>query len=339
MRQTDEDGRLLHENVAEIQRARIVSAMAEVCRERGASNVSVAHVVGRAGVSRRTFYELFSDRDDCFLAAFDDAVERIGALVMPAWRGDGSWRERIRGSLVALLSFLDYDPGMGRLVIVESLGAGRSALERRGHVLAQVIAAVDAGRGEAKSASDAQPVAAEGAVGAVLSVLYARLSEERPGRLVELTNPLMSMIVLPYLGSAAARRELTRPVPKPDTAVSRSPSMSDPLRELNMRLTYRTVRVLVAIGAHPGASNRAVGRQAGIDDQGQISKLLARLARLGLVENGGGVARGAANAWRLTTRGVELERAIGESARRSSVGKAGGRVTAVPSSPGAGRRR
>jgi hypothetical protein len=78
-----------------------------------------------------------------------------------------------------------------------------------------------------------------------------------------------------------------------------------------MRLTYRTVRVLLAIAADPGTSNRQVGAGAGIDDQGQISKLLARLEKLGLVYNSGaGQVRGAPNAWLLTKKGIEVERLV-----------------------------
>jgi chromosome segregation and condensation protein ScpB len=119
----------------------------------------------------------------------------------------------------------------------------------------------------------------------------------------------MSMIVLPYLGQAAARRELARPVPKPRTQPGQA--RPDPLRDLNMRLTYRTVRVLSAIAAHPGASNRQIADTAGVGDQGQISKLLSRLANLGLIENTGpGHAHGEPNAWTLTPKGSEIQAAI-----------------------------
>ena len=79
----------------------------------------------------------------------------------------------------------------------------------------------------------------------------------------------------------------------------------------DMRLTYRTVRVLVAIAAQPGLSNSQISQRAGITDQGQISRLLSRLARLQLIENTGqGQRKGAANAWRLTRRGEAVERTI-----------------------------
>ncbi len=299
------------EQVAEIQRARMLAAMAEVATERGAANATVAHVVARSGVSRRTFYELFSDCEDCFLAAFDEAIARIAGEVVPAYEQPTRWREKVRAGHCALLEFLDYEPGMGRLVVVQTLGAGPKALERRSRVLAQVIAAVDEGRREAKRSDGPPPLTAEGVVGAVLAVLHGRLLEKNPGRLIELAGPLMSMIVLPYLGPAAARRELDRPVPR----VSNNPrrTVPDPLRELDMRLTYRTVRVLMAVAANPGSSNRQVADGAGIKDQGQISKLLARLAKLGLIENTGeGSARGGPNAWALTERGREVHGVITE---------------------------
>jgi AcrR family transcriptional regulator len=308
--------------VIEIQRARILAAMVDVCVERGASNVTVANVVARAGVSRRTFYEIFTGRDDCFLAAFDDGVARIASEVIPAYEAAGrtqrahGWREKIRAALCVLLQVLDDEPGMGRLVVVETLGAGPNALERRSRVLAQVITTVDEGRLEGKRSDGPPPLTAEGVVGGVLAVLHGRLVEKNPGRLVELTGPLMGMIVLPYLGPAAARRELDRPVPK----VSNNPrrTVPDPLRELEMRLTYRTVRVLMAVAANPGSSNRMVANGAGIKDQGQISKLLARLAKLGLVENTGeGSARGGPNAWRLTEKGREVHGAVTEKSTRS----------------------
>ncbi len=85
----------------------------------------------------------------------------------------------------------------------------------------------------------------------------------------------------------------------------------DPLDGLDMRLTYRTLRVLTAIAGRPGASNREVAAHAGVQDQGQISKLLARLDHLGLIENTvRGHAKGEANAWTLTPKGQEVEQAI-----------------------------
>jgi AcrR family transcriptional regulator len=297
------------ERVVEIQRARILGAMVEECAERGVGNVSVAHVVERAGISRRTFYEIFSDREACFLGAFDDGIARARRYVLDGYDPRAGWAERCRTALTGLLSFLTYERGAGQLLIVGSLGAGASALEYRRRVLAQMIALVDEGRMESKAGKELPPLTAEGLVGGVLSVLHARLVSSHPGSLVDLTGPLMGMIVLPYLGPIAARKETERPMPKQP---SKKPVVRrDPLQDLQMRLTYRTVRVLVAVAEQPGSSNRTVGAGSGIPDQGQASKLLARLRKLGLIENqGGDPARGEPNAWMLTAKGQEVHEAI-----------------------------
>jgi AcrR family transcriptional regulator len=290
----------------------MLAAMVEVAAERGAANVTVAHVVARSGVSRRTFYEIFEDREACFIAAFDEAARCAGEYVLDAYGSAGKWRERIRAGLVALLEFLDAEPCMGRLLVVESLGAGAAALERRRGLVQRLCAAVEEGRVEGGGGADLPELTAEGVVGAVLSIVHARLLArqlaEGPGRLVDLTSPLMGLIVLPYLGAAAARREAARPRPKP-TGRARG-ARHDPLKHLGMRLTYRTMRVLSAIAAHPDSSNRHVAEAAGVSDQGQMSKMLGRLHALGLIENvHTAPTRGEPNSWRLTGRGQEIEQA------------------------------
>ncbi|HWX44384.1 MAG TPA: TetR/AcrR family transcriptional regulator [Solirubrobacteraceae bacterium] len=303
--------------VADIQRMRMIGALTEVARERGASGVTVAHVVARSGVSRRTFYELFEDRDDCFLAAFEHAVGRAGQRVLPAYEAPGTWRERVRAGLGALLEFLEDEPGLGGLCIVDALGAGPAALERRTQVVSALIDAVDGSRREIKGSARPTRLTAEGVVGAVVAVLYARLAGgSAPGggapSMVALLGPLMGMIVLPYQGQAIAAREASKPAPRRRRQTA---PHGDPLRELDMRLTYRTVRVLLAIaelgGRGSNPSNRQVADASGVHDQGQISKLLARLEHLGLICNdGGGAARGEPNGWSLTHRGAEVEHTI-----------------------------
>jgi AcrR family transcriptional regulator len=300
--------------VNRLQRARLLVATAEASAELGAANVTVSHIIARAGVSRRTFYELFEDREDCFLAAFDDGISRIAEEVLPAYTCASGWQERMRASLIAALEFLDHEPMICRLLVVDSLGAGASALHRRARVLARIVAAVDLGRSERKGGGESPPsVTAEGVVGGVLSVLHSRLVERSPCPLLELAGPLMSMIVLPYLGQDVATSETVRSRPQPSGRVR--PGTGDPLRGLEMRLTRRTIHVLMSIASKPGASNREVGLAAGIQDQSQTSKLLARLQRLGLVQNATLVpSKGSPNAWTLTVKGREIEQAVGRQA-------------------------
>jgi AcrR family transcriptional regulator len=306
-----EDG-LARGQVSEVQRGRILAAMIDVVAERGAVNATVARVVARSGVSRRTFYELFEDREECFLTAFDEAVGRIATVVAAAYERPGPWCAKVRAALTALLELIEREPSVGRLLVVEALGAGPAALQRRQAALAPVIAAVDQGRAESKRGEGLPALVAEGIVGGVFSLVHARLLEDPGAPLLELLGPLMASIVLPYLGPTAARRELERPVPAAHNGARKTGT--DPLRDLDMRLTYRTIRVLLAIepsGQEAAPSNRQVADAAGIRDQGQISKLLARLEHLGLIENASDPrAKGESNKWRLTQRGSEVREAL-----------------------------
>jgi AcrR family transcriptional regulator/DNA-binding MarR family transcriptional regulator len=328
--------------ISEVQRTRMVGAAARIVGEVGYGGMSVARITSRAGVSRRTFYEQFKDREDCFLALFDEALERASRVAREAAAtgvaaGAGErWHERVRAGLHALLVLIEDDPAIGSLLIVDALGVGPRVLERRTRALETLKAVIDGGRVEAKKArgvpAPPPPLTAEGVLGAVLSVIHARLleraavpvrngSSRRQPSLSGLLNPLMGMIVLPYLGQDAAAWELERPKPKTARAprAPRAPKelAADPLQGLEMRLTSRTLLVLTAISERPGASNRQIADVAGIHDQGQISKLLGRLERLGLIANyGAGQAKGEANAWGLTPKGKEVEAALSPSQGR-----------------------
>jgi len=305
-------GGLPRGQVTEIQRSRMLTAAVDAVDEVGYARMTVAQVISRARVSRKTFYDVFADREDCFMAAFDQALEEASALALDAYEQQPQWRDGMRAGLARLLMFMDAEPSLAKLCVVEALGAGPRVLERRARILDEVAAVIDRGRFLATAPSEPPDVTAEGVAGAIFAVVHARLLEGGREPLTDLLGPLMSMIVLPYLGPRAASAELARP-PIEARSDGRPPPRrrpKDPLDGLNMRLTYRTVRVLMVIAEHPGASNREIAEGSGIADQGQISKLLARLARLALVENvGEGQERGASNAWHLTARGMQVERA------------------------------
>ncbi len=311
--------------LSEVQRSRMLKSAVAVVSEHGYGQMTVARVTDGARVSRRTFYDVFEDREDCFLAIFDDAVTRASELAWAAYTSEQSWPARARAGLVALLGFLDEQPGLGSLLVVDALKAGPRVQERRAEVLAQLALVLQRDGSSAGSGRERPPLTGEGVVGAVLGVIHTRLLAKQPGRMVELLNALTAMIVLPYLGPAVAQSELQRPVEQPapppkaranvgagtNGSASSGALARDVLEGLPMRLTYRTLLVLGGIAEHPGLSNREVSALAEVTDQGQISKLLARLERLGLIENTGeGQPNGEPNAWSLTPLGHEIHEAI-----------------------------
>ncbi len=296
------------ERVLQMQRRRVLLALAEVLSEQGLQAATVGRVCERAKVSRRTFYELFPNIEACLVAAFEEATAQLAATVGPVFATADPWHARLRAALEALLVGLDRQPRLAWMLLVESARAGSELSARRRQIVQRLVEAVDQGRAEARARSAPPPLTAQGVVGGALSVIEARLLESRGDAnaspsLPELVNELMAMAVHPYLGAAAARRELARP-PTPAPAELEPRGECDPLRGLPIRFTYRTAQVLATIASEPGSSNRQVGETAGISDAGQTSRLLHRLSECGLVENRGrGHPRGERNAWTLTARG------------------------------------
>jgi AcrR family transcriptional regulator len=328
--------------VAEIQRARLLAGAVRAVDELGYARASVTDITAKSRVSRRTFYELFSNYDDCLAAVLESAVGRVREQIVAGRLGDLPWREQVREGLWTILSFLDSEPALARVCVVQSARGGQRILERREQLAATLAGIVDQGRRESAAKTECPPLAAEGLVGAAVWIVHTRLSHGKSAQLIDLQGDLMAMILLPYLGPAAARAERRRKAPTPKAThlaqsngnaadtdgelsgtnadADGSSAAGDPLQGIPMRLTYRTVRVLEAVAAQPGISNRAVGNSAGITDQGQMSKLLARLERYGLLENTGeGHTRGEPNAWHLTAAGRSVAHVVTAGSRRDQV--------------------
>jgi DNA-binding MarR family transcriptional regulator len=248
----------------------------------------------------------------------------------------------VRAGLVALLGFFDDEPQGARLLLLdtpmnpETEHEGRRELHR---VLTRLIAAshgasaggaTDVGHARAGALPDARSgispaLTGELVAGGVFSVIRIGMLEQDDAKLVELAPSLMAFIVTPYLGPAAARLELHGKPARGRMAFTDDTGraqMSDPSRSadvartaaLPIRVTHRTTLVLRAIAQTPYSNNREIAQVAGITDEGQASKLLARLEQRGVIENvGAGPARGEPNAWLLTALGRRALEVIGQS--------------------------
>ncbi len=285
-------------------------------------------MVTRAGVSENVFHEIFPTVEECYRAAYREGLERLSRTVAEATVREDAWLERVRSGLVALLGFFDDEPSRARLLVLETPLAGAVTFECT-QLLHDVLAGLlertaDVSDGWAASRAGGSPVlmatlTGELVVGGVLSVIRTSMLGEDSGKLVELAPSLTAFIVAPYLGQAAAQAELHgRPsrgsepaVVEPGVARARAISRAG---ELPIRATHRTTLVLRAIAQAPYSNNREIAQAAGLADEGQTSKLLARLERQGVIENVGlGSARGEPNAWVLTGLGRRAVELINES--------------------------
>ena len=333
--------------LSRVQQTRLLDAALAVVAEEGLRRLSATRVSARAGMSTKTFYDLFADSEDCFLGVFDRAVEELAAVAAPAWVGEGEWVARVREALTVLLARLEREPAVARVVFVEALGAGPRGLERRAEVLERVAGLIDEGREGSPLAGVLPGLTGMGVVGAAFSIVHARLVERRSGSLMELVGPVMATVVLPYRGREASAGELARPVPElpalPEPVVSgESPEdgagedVAPAVPSIDaVRPTERTHMVLASVAERGGANNRGVAAGADIHDDAQISRLLARLAEHGLVENRGGGRGGFAKAWWLTASGAEFLRSGHPLAgAEPAVGRGKGKSPARPGRPG-----
>jgi AcrR family transcriptional regulator len=196
--------------VTESQRNRIHQAMIEVVSARGYPDTRVVDVIGVAGVSRKTFYELFESKEDCFLAAYDVLLGNLLGEATEAFesRAGAAWAERIRAALERLLQHLSTHPGEARFAIVEVLAAGPKALARRDAALRQFTGFIEAGRSE--TSVELPGIISLSVAGGINELLYSEILHGAVSRLPSRLPDLMFWITLPYLGAKGATAERER---------------------------------------------------------------------------------------------------------------------------------
>lgn len=305
-----------------VRRARILRATVDVLAVRGFAGTSVAAVIERAGVSRRSFRAEFEDLDGCVGAVLDETLAHTVALVSAAFDGQECWRDGLRGALAGVLVFLEDEPALARVAMVESLAGGPVVLAHRERVVgafrATVVARIE---GEVPHR---WPLAAEGMFASVMGVVHTHMSVGRPGSLIGLLPPLMATLIAPFSDPQQIELELARCERlareiagrggwRPPGGVPRWPragAVALPGMLVNPR-SCRARECLEFLAGHPGASNREVAAALGVEHASQISRLLSRLAGEGLlVRRSQGAGR--RNVWRLSERGHEVLRELAE---------------------------
>lgn len=199
---------LTPEQVADSQRERVLAAMRELVAGRGFQDVPVAEVISRAGVSRKTFYELYASKEECFVALYDQELERLLFPTLQAFQGTESWVDRLRTALGVLLGALAADPAAARLCFVDVLSAGPRALERRNGAMAKLDPLFDRQNVSTAVGSTRPRAVTAGAVGYLSEVLNREIAAGRTTALPALRAELMYTLTLPFVGPYNAGKEL-----------------------------------------------------------------------------------------------------------------------------------
>lgn len=199
---------LPREFVTRNQRERLIAGLAEAVAENGYVGTTIAHITRHAAVSRRTFYEHFSSKDECFVAAYDTVMTELDRRVGEAFEQEDEWPRAVRAGIGAMLEFLTAEPHLARLSMVEALVAGPVVVERYDEAIQNLVPYFKAGR-EGRSddvLAGLSPTTEEALIGGMVSLISRRIFAERTEELESLLPDLAEFALTPYLGSAEAAR-------------------------------------------------------------------------------------------------------------------------------------
>ncbi|HEX3173795.1 MAG TPA: TetR/AcrR family transcriptional regulator [Solirubrobacterales bacterium] len=194
------------EFVAENQRERLLTAIAETLDELGYEKTTVSSIGAHAHVSKSDFYRHFDSKDECFIGAYDDATAQLREEVVSGCIGRQDWADGICAGLSAGLAWLAAEPAKANLLLVEGLRAGRDVYERYLAALQSFVPYLRDGAPEAVLVPRPLAAADEAVVGGVASLIGRRVMAGEADRLEQFFPEVAQFALAPYLGAAEARR-------------------------------------------------------------------------------------------------------------------------------------
>ena len=192
------------------QHERMLEATLRAASELGYAGMHVEDIIKRAGVSRRTFYEQFSNKQDAFLAAFDASAALLLDAVRAAYEEETTFEEKVSSGFRAFLGTLAAAPEAARVCIVEALAAGPEAIERRTRVTTAFALAIEENARQIPGAAALPPLTAETLVGGIYETVFRRICNGQIAELPNLVADLTEATLLPFVGGEAAARHAQR---------------------------------------------------------------------------------------------------------------------------------
>ena len=183
--------KLPREQVVRSQRERLIRAIAEATAEQGYVQTTVADVLKRAKVSRETFYQQFSSKQDCFIAAYEQAAGAVLEMLEREARSDGPPLDRFSRTIGVYLDALASEPAFARLFMVEVYAAGDDVLARRAQIQERFEQLMISGYG---ARTDTERFACKALVAAIITLVTGRLAARDPEGLRALREPLVELV-------------------------------------------------------------------------------------------------------------------------------------------------
>jgi AcrR family transcriptional regulator len=186
------------------QRERMLAAVADVSSAASYAEMSVEDIIVTAGVSRRTFYEHFKNKEDAFLAAYEEASGRLLAAVRAGYESRETFADRVLAGIEMFLMLLAADPAFARMCIVEVMAAGPEAVQRRNDAMQAFAMMIEENARELLHEPPPSELTAETVVGGIYDVIYTRIQRGEIRQLPELAPDLAKSALMHYLGPEAA---------------------------------------------------------------------------------------------------------------------------------------
>jgi AcrR family transcriptional regulator len=194
---------LPREVVAENQRERLLNGVVDAVAEHGYNATTIGAITEAAGISRRTFYEHFKDKEGCFLAAYEMIDTHVRGAMLTAAERSGSWPERVPAALTALLDALARDLAVARFYLLEPLAAGGEIAARYRDAMALLAEAL---RPEHRPVGMDVEVRDQVLMGGITALVARRLKAGEVAHLPELLADLTELALAPYMSREDARR-------------------------------------------------------------------------------------------------------------------------------------
>jgi AcrR family transcriptional regulator len=196
------------EFVAQNQRERLIAGLTEALYEVGYQKTTVSLIGRQASVSKSDFYKHFESKDECFVAAYDAAIEKIRKRVTAACEEvEGEqWPRRIEKALDALLKLFAAEPAVASMALVEGLRAGRGVYDRYQAAVEVFVEYLREGAPTTLEGAEVPEATAEAVVGGIASLLGRRVLAGEAEKLSELFPEILEFTLTAYLGAEEARR-------------------------------------------------------------------------------------------------------------------------------------
>jgi AcrR family transcriptional regulator/DNA-binding transcriptional ArsR family regulator len=295
------------------QRDRLVAAMGELAAELGCAAVGVHHVCQRAGVSRRTFYDLYVDREGCLADTHQEALGRlVGHVEATVLDAGAEWEDRAVAATQALLGAWDADRVLAHLCLVSSISGSPETRELRRAAIGRIAGQLTG----APELAVLDEATLTGAIGGVWELALRALTDDPEASIDDLGGVAIYLLLSPFVGRRQAAGRAAGRGGATAYVTRWTPTVVGDSDERGLLVTELTGQTLRYLNGHPGAANVDIARAVDVRHESQMSRHLSRLEKAGMVNRR---REGRTNAWRLTARGEEAARSLRDLKSAASV--------------------